>query len=71
MVLEFLFPSILKGQSVSHYYDKSMKQEVVEFHVPNGVDLMEDNEYASQAALWGIEVETISPLLMINFVHHF
>jgi UTP---glucose-1-phosphate uridylyltransferase len=32
------------------------KDKFVGFHVPSGLNLLEDTEYASQAALWGIEV---------------
>ncbi|RLM98731.1 uncharacterized protein C2845_PM06G18930 [Panicum miliaceum] len=31
------------------------KDKFVGFHVPSGLNLLEDTEYASQAALWGIE----------------
>ncbi|KAG2618678.1 UTP--glucose-1-phosphate uridylyltransferase 3, chloroplastic-like [Panicum virgatum] len=31
------------------------KHKFVDFHVPSGLNLLEDTEYASQAALWGIE----------------
>lgn len=31
------------------------KDKFVDFHVPCGLNLLEDTEYASQAALWGIE----------------
>ncbi|KAL6609811.1 hypothetical protein ACP70R_039780 [Stipagrostis hirtigluma subsp. patula] len=31
------------------------KDKFVDFHVPEGFNLLEDTEYASQAALWGIE----------------
>ncbi|KAF8719511.1 hypothetical protein HU200_024236 [Digitaria exilis] len=31
------------------------KDKLVDFHVPRGLNLLEDTEYASQAALWGIE----------------
>ncbi|GJN14673.1 hypothetical protein PR202_gb01528 [Eleusine coracana subsp. coracana] len=31
------------------------QDKFVDFHVPDGLNLMEDTEYASQAALWGIE----------------
>ncbi|TVU19759.1 hypothetical protein EJB05_35930, partial [Eragrostis curvula] len=31
------------------------KDKFVDFHVPDGLNLLEDTEYASQAALWGIE----------------
>ncbi|PWZ09679.1 UTP--glucose-1-phosphate uridylyltransferase 3, chloroplastic [Zea mays] len=31
------------------------KDKFVDFHVPSGLNLLKDKEYASQAALWGIE----------------
>ncbi|KAF0923828.1 hypothetical protein E2562_007690 [Oryza meyeriana var. granulata] len=31
------------------------KDKFIDFHVPSGLNLLEDTEYASQAALWGIE----------------
>ncbi|XP_012699951.2 UTP--glucose-1-phosphate uridylyltransferase 3, chloroplastic isoform X1 [Setaria italica] len=31
------------------------KDKFVDFHVPSGLNLLEDTEYASQAALWGIK----------------
>ncbi|KAG8085859.1 hypothetical protein GUJ93_ZPchr0010g10262, partial [Zizania palustris] len=34
---------------------RSSKDKFVDFHVPTGINLLEDTEYASQAALWGIE----------------
>ncbi|GJM88851.1 hypothetical protein PR202_ga05423 [Eleusine coracana subsp. coracana] len=43
-------PFNLKGPHAPASQDK-----FVDFHVPDGLNLMEDTEYASQAALWGIE----------------
>jgi hypothetical protein len=51
MALELISASKSKDSKHRHTQDKS-----VHFHVPTGVNLSEDTEYASQAALWGIEV---------------
>ncbi|XP_066364792.1 UTP--glucose-1-phosphate uridylyltransferase 3, chloroplastic-like isoform X1 [Miscanthus floridulus] len=48
MALEFL------SASKDHMHRPS-KDKFVDFHVPSGLNLLEDKEYASQAALWGIE----------------
>lgn len=42
--------------SFSHNVTKTMESQIVEIHSPNVLDLSRDTEYASQAALWGIEV---------------
>lgn len=34
--------------------------QILGVDAPNGLDLSENTEYASQAALWGIEVSTIT-----------
>ncbi|XP_077215330.1 UDP-glucose pyrophosphorylase 3 [Tasmannia lanceolata] len=57
VVLELLSTS--KAESLSMDWsvdlDESMKCQFKEIHVPRGLDLSENSEYASQAALWGIE----------------
>uniref|UniRef100_A0ACD5T9R2 Uncharacterized protein n=1 Tax=Avena sativa TaxID=4498 RepID=A0ACD5T9R2_AVESA len=50
MALELISASKSKDSKHRHSEDK-----FVDFHVPTGVNLLEDTEYASQAALWGIE----------------
>ncbi|MCL7035925.1 hypothetical protein MKW94_018116 [Papaver nudicaule] len=57
MVLELLSTSTSenKKQNWSSHLNESMKRQILEIHVPSGLDLSEDTEYASQAALWGIE----------------
>ncbi|KAF6164905.1 hypothetical protein GIB67_017108 [Kingdonia uniflora] len=57
MVLELLIPSKSRNQSknIVTLLDESMKSQIVEIHVPKGLDLSNNTEYASQAALWGIE----------------
>ncbi|XP_062179891.1 UTP--glucose-1-phosphate uridylyltransferase 3, chloroplastic isoform X2 [Phragmites australis] len=44
----------LLSASKDHMHRPS-KDKFVDFHVPGGLNLLEDTEYASQAALWGIE----------------
>ncbi|ONK77069.1 uncharacterized protein A4U43_C02F2790 [Asparagus officinalis] len=55
-VLELLSPPKIERQSdwSPHLY-KYPASEFVKFHVPSGHNLLDDAEYASQAALWGIE----------------
>ncbi|KAK9124580.1 hypothetical protein Sjap_014182 [Stephania japonica] len=57
MVLELLSPSASESQSMNwpHYLEETMKSEFSKIHVPKGLDLSQNTEYASQAALWGIE----------------
>uniref|UniRef100_A0A1D1XVY6 UDP-sugar pyrophospharylase n=1 Tax=Anthurium amnicola TaxID=1678845 RepID=A0A1D1XVY6_9ARAE len=57
MILGLLSPSTVEGQSRSWscHLDKSMTYQLMEFHVPSGLNLSVETEYASQAALWGIE----------------
>lgn len=57
MVLELLSPSKVERQfDWSPHLYKSLGSEFVKFHVPSGHNLVDNAEYASQAALWGIEV---------------
>nr|XP_016482783.1 PREDICTED: UTP--glucose-1-phosphate uridylyltransferase 3, chloroplastic-like [Nicotiana tabacum] len=55
MVLELLAQSTFERQSLSHHSNKSLKREIIEIHPPHALDLSQDLEYASQAAIWGIE----------------
>ncbi|OVA02764.1 hypothetical protein BVC80_9093g113 [Macleaya cordata] len=57
MVLELLSPSVYERQRMnwSAHLEESMKRQILEIHVPTGIDLSQNTEYASQAALWGIE----------------
>lgn len=58
MTLQLLSSSKVDGQSMNsclHSY-KARGSERVKLHVPRGLDLLENTEDASQAALWGIEV---------------
>ena len=56
-VLELLAESV-HGQNMnsSQHMKESMKCQFVEIHAPEGIDLSKNAEYASQAAIWGIEV---------------
>ncbi|CAK7325899.1 unnamed protein product [Dovyalis caffra] len=57
MVLELLFQSTFKEQTTnwSQHIKESMECQFLEIHSPSGLDLSKNTEYASQAALWGIE----------------
>ncbi|KAG9453564.1 hypothetical protein H6P81_006468 [Aristolochia fimbriata] len=57
MVLELLLQSKPENHTMnwSRLLNDSTEYQFKEFHVPAGVDLSENREYASQAALWGIE----------------
>lgn len=59
-VLELLAESNQEGHT-THWNGqtaKSLKCQFVEIHPPSVLDLSEDTEYASEAALWGIEVSS-------------
>lgn len=59
MVLELLAQSSFETQSInnSHHLHDSMECQFLEIHPPPiRCDLSSNTEYASQAALWGIEV---------------
>lgn len=57
MVLELLAQSSLEMQTAhqAQHVHESMECQFLEIHPPTGCDLSQDTEYASQAALWGIE----------------
>ncbi|KAL6977499.1 UTP--glucose-1-phosphate uridylyltransferase 3, chloroplastic [Sarracenia purpurea var. burkii] len=57
VALELLAQSTYEGQTInrSHHFNESMKCQFMEIHPPNVLDLSQNTEYASQAALWGIE----------------
>ncbi|PKA60275.1 hypothetical protein AXF42_Ash008334 [Apostasia shenzhenica] len=55
-VLELLLPLASNGRNTqSSILNKSLKRQLQEFYVPAGVNLLENAEYASQAAFWGVE----------------
>ncbi|KAG0490525.1 hypothetical protein HPP92_007388 [Vanilla planifolia] len=61
VVLELLLSQTAKVRStLSSHTSESFKNMLQKFHVPFGTNLLKDIEYASQAALWGLEV-TSSP----------
>lgn len=57
MVLDLLAQSSRKDQTKgwSEHIHESMESQFLEIHTPSGLDLSQNKEYASQAALWGIE----------------
>ncbi|KAL5710087.1 UTP--glucose-1-phosphate uridylyltransferase 3 [Ranunculus cassubicifolius] len=56
-VLELLSSSESESQNSnwSMHLEESLKCEILNIHNPNVLDLSENTDYASQAALWGIE----------------
>ncbi|KAG5533537.1 hypothetical protein RHGRI_027654 [Rhododendron griersonianum] len=56
-VLELLAQSRYEGHTInwSKHLNESKGCQLLEIHPPRVLDLSEDTEYASQAALWGIE----------------
>ncbi|KAK0592486.1 hypothetical protein LWI29_020045 [Acer saccharum] len=56
-VLELLAQLKFERQAAkrSQQINESMECQFLEIHVPSGLDLSQNTEYASQAALWGIE----------------
>lgn len=57
MVLELLSPPKQERRSDwSPQLYISQASDFVKFHVPSGHNLLENAEYTSQAAFWGIEV---------------
>lgn len=56
-VLELLVQSTYERQTInwSQSINESMECQFLEIHSPSVLDLSQDTEYASQAALWGIE----------------
>lgn len=55
MVLELLAQSTFERPCLSHNSNSSLKRDITEIHPPNVLDLSDDLEYASQAAIWGIK----------------
>ncbi|KDO68901.1 hypothetical protein CISIN_1g002690mg [Citrus sinensis] len=55
-VLELLAQSKFERKTTkSQHVHESMECQFLEIHVPSGLDLSQNTEYAAQAALWGIE----------------
>lgn len=61
MVLELLTESVSERQSTNWSQNSkgSTESQILEIHSPAGLDLSQNTEYASQAALWGIEVRLL------------
>ncbi|XP_057980825.1 UTP--glucose-1-phosphate uridylyltransferase 3, chloroplastic isoform X2 [Malania oleifera] len=57
VALELLAQSTIERQAInwSQHINESMKCQFLEIHRPDGLDLSQNKEYASQAVLWGIE----------------
>ncbi|KAF8402599.1 hypothetical protein HHK36_010687 [Tetracentron sinense] len=57
MVLELLSKSTSERQTMnwSQHINEAMECQFLEIHSPSGLNLSQNTEYASQAALWGIE----------------
>lgn len=70
MVLELLHQSTKRhNTNRSHVDEESLGCQYLEMHTPSVLDLTQEKEYASQAALWGIEVSIVLLLLIsIEFV---
>lgn len=69
MVLELLHQSNKKHNSNrSHFVEESLGCQYLEMHTPSVLDLTKEKEYASQAALWGIEV---SIMLLLSVLTEF
>lgn len=56
-VLELLVEESFERQNInwSHHRHDLKESQILGINAPNGLNLSEDTEYASQAALWGIE----------------
>ncbi|XP_029129236.1 UTP--glucose-1-phosphate uridylyltransferase 3, chloroplastic isoform X2 [Cajanus cajan] len=56
-VLELLVEESFERQNInwSHHRHDLNESQILGINAPNGLNLSEDTEYASQAALWGIE----------------
>lgn len=60
-ILELLVGKMCEKQNInwSQHITEVEECQFLEIHAPNGIDLSENTEYASQAAIWGIEVGII------------
>jgi len=63
-VLELIVQKSFERQNIkwSHQIHEVKECQIFGINAPNGHNLSEDTEYASQAALWGIEVSLITLL---------
>lgn len=57
MVLELVTQSTFERHTAngSHHLNEAMKCQFLEIHSPNGLDLSQNTEYSSEAAMWGIQ----------------
>lgn len=70
MVLELLHQSLKRHNNTnrSHFVEESLGCQYLEMHSPSVLDLTQRKEYASQAALWGIEVSIVLLLFIIEWI---
>lgn len=70
MVLELLHQSTKKHMTNRSYLvEESLGCQYFEMHTPAVLDLTQRKEYASQAALWGIEVSfCVDALILTEFI---
>lgn len=61
MVLELLTLATSDRQTTNwpQHVHETLECQYLEVHPPAGLDLSQNEEYASQAALWGVEVKFI------------
>lgn len=66
-MLELLVQKTCEKQNInwSQCINEVEECQFLEIHAPSGIDLSENTEYASQAAIWGIEVGKIIYLIHI------
>jgi hypothetical protein len=62
MVLELIVQQLVdrKNTNWSQHMHEVKEGQILGIDAPTGLDLSESTEYASQAALWGIEVVIIA-----------
>lgn len=60
-VLELLIEKACEKQNIdwSRHINEVEECQFLEIHTPKGIDLSDSTEYASQAAIWGIEVSIV------------
>ena len=61
-MLELLFEKSFERQNVSwsQHMHEVQECQILGIDAPKGLNLSENTEYASQAALWGIEVSIVT-----------
>jgi hypothetical protein len=69
MVLELLHQSSKRrNTNRSQLVEESLGCQYLEMHTPSVLDLTQEEDYASQAALWGIEVRFVLLVLKLSKV---